>query len=188
MESKSVDRVTLLNITIFVEAFLLLAATIWAQVAEISLRPLFHANVKVWVIGAAAGLLVALLSLLLMWLGKYLSFLAELRQISLDQIAPIFADLSFVDVVFISAVSGFCEEVFFRGAVQAQIGLLPAACVFGLFHCPSLKHASYGLWALVAGIFLGFLVQFTGSLWTPIIAHALSNAISLLYLRKKAQS
>ena len=41
MQGKPVERVTLINITLFVEAFLLLAATIWSQCAEIPLGAAF---------------------------------------------------------------------------------------------------------------------------------------------------
>jgi membrane protease YdiL (CAAX protease family) len=191
MQSKPVERVTLINITLFVEAFLLLAATIWSQCAEIPLGQAFSSHLRTLLIGAGAGLLLAAVSLLLLKLGKSWKVLADLRAIIVEQVAPIFAQLNWIDVLSIALVSGFCEEVFFRGVMQPQLGLalqpqgglFATSIIFGLFHCPSFKHISYGLWAFVAGCLLGFLYQYTGSLWAPIIAHAVSNAISLMFLR-----
>jgi membrane protease YdiL (CAAX protease family) len=33
------------------------------------------------------------------------------------------------------------------------------------------------------GLFLGWTLDYTGSLWVPIIAHSLNNTLSLLYIR-----
>lgn len=183
MPIKSIDRVTLLNITLIVEAFLLFAATVWSWLANILLYPLLAVTPENLLIGSACGVGIAAASLLLMWLGKIVSFLAPLREIIITQIAPIFQELTWADALLVAAVSGFCEEVLFRGVAQAQFGLLTTSAIFGLFHCPSLKHLSYGLWAFAAGLMLGWLFTITGNLWVPIMAHAVSNAISLLFLR-----
>lgn len=183
MPIKSIDRVTLLNITLIVEAFLLFAATVWSWVASIQLAPAMTATTGNFLIGSGAGMGIALTSLLLMWLGKFVNFLTPLREIVITQIAPIFAELTWADALLVAAVSGFCEEVLFRGVVQAQFGLLATSLIFGLFHCPSFKHLSYGLWAFAAGLLLGWLFIITGNLWVPVMAHTVSNAISLIFLR-----
>jgi len=183
MESRSIDRTTLLNITLFVEAFLLLTATFWSQFAGIGLAPALLVDGRKMAIGFGAGLALAAVSLSIFYLGKRLKALGSLHDIIIEQIAPIFANVSLADVFVVAAVSGFCEEVLFRGVMQQQFGLLPTSLIFGLFHCPSLKHLSYGVWALTAGFMLGWLYMTTGSLWVPIFAHAVSNAVSLVFLR-----
>lgn len=183
METKSIERVTLLNITFFVEAFLLLVATFWSQFAHIQLASALQFNTQLLLLGLAAGVGIALSSLALFWLGKIVGALQGLREIIVRQIAPIFAGLNIADILLVAAVSGFCEEVFFRGVIQQQVGLIATSIIFGLFHCPSLRHLSYGLWAFVAGWVLGWLYITTGNLWVPVLAHSVSNAISLLFLR-----
>lgn len=183
MPTNSIDRITLLNITLIVEALLLSAATVWSWVASIQMSPNLQIEPKMFLYGSICGLGLALSSMILLWLGKTVGPLANLRDTILTQIAPIFAELTWLDALLVAAVSGFCEEILFRGVVQQQCGLITTSAIFGLFHCPSFKHLSYGLWALAAGLFLGWLYLATGNLWVPIITHAVSNAISLLFLR-----
>lgn len=188
METRSIDRTTLLNITLFVEAFLLLTATLWSQFARIELAPALLVDASKMLVGAGAGLAIAVVSLSMFYLGKKIRALQNLRDIIVEQIAPIFAGVRFADVFVVAAVSGFCEEILFRGVMQQQFGLLPTSLIFGLFHCPSFRHLSYGLWAFSAGFVLGWLYISTGNLWVPIIAHAVSNAVSLLFLRYGVKS
>lgn len=187
MQTRSIDRVTLLNITIFVEAFLLLSATFWSHVANVQLLPMLQIDTKCMLIGAGAGLAIAACSFLMLWLGKYVSLLSDLRNITLQQIAPLFGDLTLFDLVAVAVLSGFCEEVLFRGVMQAQFKIWATSLIFALFHCPNLKFLSYGAWVFAAGIFLGWLAMYTGSLWAPIVAHATSNCLSLLFLRYVAR-
>lgn len=183
MPIKSLDRITLLNITIILEACLLSAATVWSWIASIQLSTSLTPEPKSYLIGSGAGVLISISSLLLMWLGKNVKGLSNLREIIITDIAPIFSSFTWMDALVVAAISGFCEEILFRGVIQAQCGLWATSALFGLFHCPSLRHLSYGLWALAAGLVLGWLYQTTGNLWVPIMAHAVSNAISLLFLR-----
>jgi membrane protease YdiL (CAAX protease family) len=187
MQTKDIDRVVILNVTIVVEAVLLLVATFWSQLAEIPLLPLFAANQQSLLTGVVAGFAIAASGFALLWLAKQLAasskWLAELRTIVMDEVAPLFATFTLADIVLVAAASGFCEEVFFRGVIQSQFGLFGAAAFFAIFHCPSLRHLPYGLWALTAGLLLGGLLTFTHSLWTPILAHSISNLIVLMCMR-----
>lgn len=182
--AKNIDRVALLQLTIFVEAFILLGATFWSRVSEVRLVELIdEITTPDLLLGLGAGIALSAVSIFLFWLGKYFKPLGDLRSIVVDQLAPIFCQLTWVDIIILAIVSGFCEEVMFRGVVQQQFGLWWASLFFGLFHCPSLKHMSYGLWALAAGLLLGWLVVYTGSLWPAIVTHAISNLLSLVFLR-----
>jgi membrane protease YdiL (CAAX protease family) len=191
MPVKVLDRTLVINITLVTEAILLLIATFWSEAQDIKLAPLLVLHQKNIAIGAGAGILMVTSSLFLLWLGKIsdgflkniLRWLISLRQIVLEDVAPIFSQLKVMDILIVASASGFCEEVFFRGVMQNQLGLIWTSIIFGLFHGPSLKHLSYGLWATLMGLFLGWTLDYTGSLWVPIIAHSLNNTLSLLYIR-----
>jgi membrane protease YdiL (CAAX protease family) len=188
------------------EAVLLLISAFLVQIFEIQLKALFHMNREILMVGALAGSVTAGSGFLLLFLadklGDQLEWLKTLKSIVLDELVPLFKPLNFLDIILIAISSGFCEEVFFRGVVQREIGLwlgdhffqgiaqtglgvLTAAILFGALHCPSPRYLPYGFWALAAGIFLGWLLLITNSLWTPIVAHSLSNLIVLLVLRYK---
>ena len=187
MQNKPLDRVLILNITIAVEAVLLLIATLWIRLSDIEMLPLFHLNRSIVFIGILGGLATAASGFLLLWLGNLFGsqrrWLRELRTIVDDELAPLFRSLSLGDIILIASCSSFCEEIFFRGVIQGELGLLLASVLFGFFHCPSVRHLPYGIWAICAGSFLGWLLILTGAIWAPIFAHALSNLVILLFLR-----
>lgn len=187
LETKPLDRALILNITIVVEAVLLLLATLWSQFGDIELLPLFRLNRNIVAFGLLAGVATASSGFMLLWLakvyGKTIKWLETLKSIVLDELTPLFETLHLSDIILIAASSGFCEEIFFRGVVQNQLGLWPSAALFGFFHCPTPRHLPYGVWAFGAGAFLGWLLIQTNSIWTPVFAHSLSNFCVLLYLR-----
>ena len=116
-------------------------------------------------------------------MNKSLTLLVQLQQIVEEEVAPLFAQLTLPDILLASMASGLCEEVFFRGVLQPQLTLIPTSILFGLMHCPSLAMIPYALFTFVAGLFLGWLYDHTHCLWTPILAHFLSNLIVLLVFR-----
>jgi membrane protease YdiL (CAAX protease family) len=86
-----------------------------------------------------------------------------------------------------SVVPALCEEILFRGFLQAGLvnhlgtparGILVSAMVFGLFHLNPWRFA--GVFCL--GLFLAWLRHESGSLVPPIAAHLLSNLISISLL------
>ena len=92
-----------------------------------------------------------------------------------------FGDALFVLLV-VSVLAGIGEELFFRGILQNQLcqmtknihlGVFISAAFFSLIHLQF-----YGFFArLFLGLVLGYLYVYSQSLWLPIIAHALNNAL-----------
>ena len=183
MTPKTISRATLLNLTIVVEGLLLLIATGWSHFAGIELLKSLSFNFKSVLIGVGAGILMAASAYSLYLLSRIVPFLGQLRETVDRYLLPLVAELRPLDVISIAAVSGFCEEVFFRGVAQQTFGLVITSIAFGLFHDPSFRNISYSLLAAAYGLFLGSLFLWTGNLWTPIIAHAMHNLISLFLLR-----
>lgn len=93
--------------------------------------------------------------------------------------------LDFVWLLFTFAVvPAVCEEILFRGFMQAGFirllesgprGVVTTALVFAVFHLDPWRFTGI----LVLGLFLGALVQRSGSLWPAIGAHALNNILSI---------
>jgi membrane protease YdiL (CAAX protease family) len=216
MQNDVFDRSRILNLTILLEGALLLVAACWIQLAQLDIVSEFVLTRKVALIGVLGGVTTAVSGFAILFVGRLfrnsIKMINTLREIIHAEVAPLFKDLNFADIVLIAASSGFCEEAFFRGVMQVQIGLIPTSIIFGMVHCPipppppkvpqhlkpllpqppttppsprwSLpRYLPYGLWAAGAGLFLGFLRDYTGSVWAPIIAHGLSNLIVIIYLR-----
>lgn len=187
MPNGKFDRAAILNITLVCEAGLLLVATCWCFLAQINLAAAMEPKLRNMVIGIVAGIVTAGSGFFLLFFANTFKtgWLAKLREIVYKDVAPLCEQLELLDILLIAASSGICEEIFFRGVLQHAVGLLPASIMFGLVHCPSRAVLPYGFWTFIAGLFLGWLYLWTGSLWAPILAHAVSNLIVLIYFRYK---
>ena len=89
-------------------------------------------------------------------------------------------------VLAVAIVPALCEEILFRGFVQAGLvrqaerswaGVVATAVVFGIFHLDPWRFVP----AAILGIFLGWLRQVSGSLWPAILAHAINNVLTIAF-------
>ena len=92
-----------------------------------------------------------------------------------------------VMTVFVAGVlTGLGEELFFRGAQQrifmlrginGHVAVWVTAIIFSLLH-----FQFYGfIPRMLLGAFFGYLAWKGGSLWLPIIAHALNNSLAVVF-------
>lgn len=87
-----------------------------------------------------------------------------------------------VSVLIVGVLTGVAEELFFRGGVQKllmctrinpHIAIWLAALIFSTMHLQV-----YGFVPrLLLGAFFGYAMYWSGSLWLPIILHALNNSL-----------
>jgi CAAX protease family protein len=136
------------------------------------------------------GLLVGLLSAAAtVSLGLLVYRLLPLMQKIADELAPRLVDgVDTGSLVLVSVFSGVGEEVFFRGALQPEFGLVAASLIFGLLHVgPDRRYLVWTAWAIFAGFLFGVLYEATGGLLAPVLAHSLHNAATLvLWKRSRA--
>lgn len=185
------DRALLLNVVLYVEGALLLLATVWCWLGNIPLAPALVPRWKDFALGAAVGIALVITSVFIYGISHLLEKVSKrpfgpflsMKQIALEELAPLFAELNALDIFIIAIVSGFCEEVFFRGALQMDFNLWIAAGIFGMFHMPTFRYLTYGVWAMAAGIMFGLVMESTHSLWAPIAGHALNNLLVILFFR-----
>jgi membrane protease YdiL (CAAX protease family) len=103
--------------------------------------------------------------------------------------AEVLGPMTVSEAVVLALLSALAEELFFRGAMQAAFGLLPAAALFTVLHLgPGKDFRLWTVFAAVAGIVLGGLMLWRGSLLAPVAAHALVNGIGLARLADSARS
>ncbi|MCR8642328.1 CPBP family intramembrane metalloprotease [Paenibacillus sp. N1-5-1-14] len=95
----------------------------------------------------------------------------------------LFGNRSLWHIAVISIIVAFCEEVLFRGAIGGLIGPYWTSILFALIHVRYLKH-----WLMTGMVFcisygLGWMYAYTGTLWTPILAHFFIDFISGCIIR-----
>lgn len=127
-------------------------------------------------LGSAAGLFAALA----IWTSVIV--FRPLRKSKSLRILNFLRNGSWLQLISLCLAAGVAEEVFFRGFLQTLIGLLPAAVIFGVAHAYGRLYIAV---ALLAGLGLGYLYIYSGSLAAVIATHTVYNlaVMSLLKLR-----
>lgn len=112
------------------------------------------------------------------------AWLGELR-LNFKNVLVLFRSISRPrDFLLIGALAGIGEEALLRGAVQgglkSQLGIGPAllgsTLLFGLLHPLS---RSYVVYTCVLGLVLGGLREWTGEVYSAMLAHAVFDAVAL---------
>ena len=132
--------------------------------------------------------LVALLLLVTRYpIGPFKQLQDFVRQLLL----PLFARSAVWELLLISVLAGFGEELLFRGVLQTGIeqfsgspwmALAIASVVFGLAHPMSV---TYAVLAGAIGVYLGWLLMASDNLLVPIVTHAAYDFVALVYLTSR---
>ncbi len=89
-----------------------------------------------------------------------------------------------LNLLICAALPAICEEFFFRGTLQnlfqkwtknQHIAIWLTGFIFSAIHLQF--NGFFARWLL--GVYLGYLLWWSGSLWVPIFAHFLHNALSV---------
>lgn len=117
------------------------------------------------------------------WLEDKLPSLKAVSVELYESVAPI----TTWRVAVLAGMSGLSEELLFRGPLQATIGWVPAALLFGLAHGGLAKRQRpWMLFALLAGLLMGWMVEYYGALSPAMVAHITVNAINMKRLQRYA--
>jgi membrane protease YdiL (CAAX protease family) len=101
-----------------------------------------------------------------------------------ERLGELLGGITAPQAIALAALSGFAEELFFRGAVQGAVGWLAASLLFALLHSgPGRELRLWTLFALCAGLLFGALMLWRGNLLAPVLAHFVVNAVNLYRLR-----
>lgn len=98
----------------------------------------------------------------------------------------------FYALVVAALTPAICEELMFRGYLQRQVerrlgvmwSIVLVGVFFGLFHL----RPTQVLPLATLGLYLGFSVWVTGSLWTGVLVHLLNNGLAVIvsdYLKRQ---
>lgn len=106
-----------------------------------------------------------------------------------EELGPLLARRSPLELALLAILAGVAEEILFRGVIQVGLSrvlpegaaLVVAGAAFGLVHFIT---PVYALLAGVAGLYLGGLFLLQGSLTAPIVAHAVYDIVALSYVAR----
>lgn len=162
-----------------------MVAILWLGFSRGSLELEFFLHVRSWWIDGILGLLAAFLLVGLWTLGKkYVEDLRGLERLLEQQLGALDSDT----VISLAIISGFAEELFFRGAVQNSFGWLVSTLLFAIVHSgPHRVFRAWVLFAFIAGLVFSGLTFFRGNLLAAIVAHITVNGINLWRLTRPGQ-
>jgi len=174
----------LVRLELVASAFLLGVAAAWSAARGLDLAAALRPSLAAAAAGLACGLgLAATLPLVTAPWARRVLVLRGLRRAWDTLESGIGPGLGARDVGVLALCSALSEEVFFRGVLQRELGLVAASVVFGLLHPLGV---AYVLWATAVGAGLGVLFVATGGLAAPAVAHGVYNLVALTYLRRRS--
>lgn len=144
--------------------------------------------------GVLVGVLGTLPLVLLLVLCDRDTFppMRRIRNLLNASLLPMLRGRSFLELALIAGAAGLGEETLFRGlgqeGLQSVIGfgsaLLGVSVVFGLLHALT---PTYAVLAALISVYLGLLLEWSGNLLAPIVAHGLYDLIALIYFLRTAR-
>lgn len=178
------DRVRFLNLAAIFEGGMVVVA--------LGLAALLHIDavdhLQIDAAGTLIGFAAAIPPFVVMFFAENLRLapLVRIKQIVLDVLGPQLAACRWYDIVLLSALAGFGEELLFRGVVQPffehwgwTAGILISNLIFGLLHMIT---PTYAILAGGMGIYFGLLLDITGTrnLLAPILAHGFYDYLAFI--------
>ena len=117
-------------------------------------------------------------ALLVAW-GVARSLLVSARRLE-GMVRELLGPLDRTEILALALLSGFAEEVFFRGALQSAWGWIPATILFAALHTgPGPAFRVWTVFAAVAGLAFAWLTIWRGNLLAPVVAHMVVNGVNL---------
>ena len=174
----------LVRVELAASAVLLAVAGAWSAVRGLDLLAASRWSLGAVAIGSACGLALATTIPLVTapWANRML-VLRGLRRAWDWLESGLGQSLGVPEVLVLALCSAVSEEIFFRGVLQHEIGIVAASAIFGLLHPLGI---AYVVWAASVGAGLGVLYIATGSLLAPAAAHGVYNLLALVYLRRRS--
>jgi membrane protease YdiL (CAAX protease family) len=106
---------------------------------------------------------------------------AELEKIFSQVLTP----LSYFQIIQLAILSGLVEEWFFRGILLNHFGVMISSITFGLAHfLPGRAIWRWSFISFFAGLILGALYYYSGSLWLVAVVHMTINGVLLFKLNQ----
>lgn len=129
-------------------------------------------------VGLAVGLLAVFLS-------RLATHRFEWARVLHREFHAIVGELPSRDLFVLALASSVGEELFFRGALVPQIGVVLAAAAFALLHVrPAARFLPWTAMSFIVGLVLGQMYMSLGDLGGPMVAHFTINLLNLSYIAR----
>ncbi len=201
MEEQDILRITILiqDLTLFILTPLVAQFLLWKDSTTKTLQ-LTAPHLPVLLLGMAAIVSVSpLIDLLSTWnqglhlpesmkaVEQWMINSEKAAEITTNQLLNTSNWGGFImNILIIAIMAGIGEELLFRGVLQkilinwtrnTHVGILCAAIIFSAIH-----FQFFGFFPrMILGMVLGYLYVWSKSIWVPIIAHALNNALTVTF-------
>ena len=113
----------------------------------------------------------------------YFKFSASARALKKEMVR-LLGRLTPVQILMLTLGSAIGEELLFRGWLQSHFGLVLTSIGFGACHGGFIgRFLPWSIASTFAGLMFGGMMDVTGSLWGPILAHGVVNGVGLTLMR-----
>ena len=142
---------------------------------------MFNLDYLLVLIGVITGLLIAFIDILLM---KVLPF-KYYNDGGVKE--KLFSSLSIGKIIVLALCIAISEELLFRGVIQTTSGIVVASLLFAVVHFRYFAHWFLALNILTLSFLIGWIYDWTESIWTTIILHFIVDCVLGLYLQKQSK-
>jgi hypothetical protein len=134
------------------------------------------------ILGGAAGVAFGMG---ISWLTRFSVYRFTWSRTLHTEFRGLFGPLRSRDILAFAVLSAVAEEMFFRGALQPMLGIIPTSLIFGVLHiAPSRKFIPWPFQAFAMGLAFGGLYWLSGDLSAPIMAHFTINYQNLHFINR----
>ncbi len=110
--------------------------------------------------------------------------LRTIKQFLVEALGPSLVACRWYDLLLVAAVAGLSEEILFRGVLHPLMGPVWSNVVFGLVHFIT---PAYAVLAGLLGGYLGWLLNASENLLTPIVAHGFYDFLAFLIVARECR-
>jgi uncharacterized protein len=176
------EKLSITSLAFTVEFGLFILAVLWIIIRRIPVWSNIRITWEALILGIIAGILILAGGIIFYALDKAL-FDGIVRKTMETRVYPMFSNINPQGILVVALMSGICEELFFRGVLFTEFGIVVSSVIFGLLHTPGKKVWPLGLWTAFIGMIMALLYKATGNLFVPMVAHTFNNLVAISYVR-----
>ena len=169
------------RVALLVMLALLIVSNLWAGTRGFALGDALTVNVLSLVYVALGLTFSASLDSVIYMLAWIVGFSPFLNSFKAGYMR-LFAHVGLPAILAGGLLAGLGEETFFRGVLQRELGILPAALLFALAHAGR-GLTLFTIWAFIEGLVFGALYQLSGNLLVPMLVHGIHDSAGMFFGR-----